>query len=81
MTSTSSYPYVSEGPVDFANTNFVNVCQKDYYYAASSSQVIAEVTQCNDTFGTFWTLLAIATIFVALTVTIAWLFARKFKHT
>lgn len=79
--STSSFPYQTIGPVDFANTNFVDTCQTDYYYNESSTppQLLSEVKQCSNQYATYWTLAGTLTVFVIGVILFAKIFRKKVK--
>lgn len=48
---TSSYPYYSNGPIDFSQLNFVRTEQTDYFYdtdASGTQHLVSTVTQTYD---------------------------------
>lgn len=58
---TSTFPYVSIGPIDFSQLNFVKTTQTDYYYGypdASATQevLLSQVTQTYDPTTAFLTI-------------------------
>lgn len=72
--TTSTYPYISVGPVDFSRLNFVRTQQTDYYYgypdASATQEVLLATVQ--QTYDPGITILEIGGLIFAFFVVLGW---------
>lgn len=78
MTPTSSFPYQSQGPIDFSRLNFVFTEQVEHLNASGVLQSV-EIRQTYDPVQVFWTLTGFFFIVICLLMGITYFIAKRSK--
>lgn len=75
VTPTGTFPYISVGPVDFSQLNFVKTTQTDFYYCVDPTGDTSNTVVCSKVVQSYdptTAMLMIGTLIIAFFIALGW---------